>query len=117
MRNEDALCKRAVHLSLPTDEPPHSKRNPNEERARPRRIFESHMMLYQFYQKYGNLPYGYREKYVNLKRHGVLTPDEIYSRLRRIEREMRPLESERDDLLKIAEEYFESLPKPKIDLR
>lgn len=75
------------------------------------------MMLYQFYKKYSDLPYEYRERYVNLKKHGILTPDEIYARLRRIERDMHPLESERDDLLKIAEEYFESLPKPKIDLR
>lgn len=71
------------------------------------------MLLYEFYDRYSELPIPLREKRIDKLWYGVLTPDEIYSRLHRIETEMKPLEIERDELLEVAQKYFDSLPKPK----
>lgn len=75
------------------------------------------MLLYEFYRTFEYLPDADREKYIDKVWLGVLTPGEIHRRLKRIEREMKPLETERDELLAIAEDYFASRPKPKIDYR
>ena len=75
------------------------------------------MLLYEFYRSYDYLPIEDREKHIDKVWLGVLSPAEIHRRLKRIEGEMVPLETERDELLEIAADYFASRPKPKIDYR
>lgn len=75
------------------------------------------MKLFEFYEKYNSLPIEDRDKYVDKIWHGILTPHIIHDRLRRIERDSRPLEEEREDLLSVANKYFGEQPKPRIDYR
>lgn len=75
------------------------------------------MLLQEFYNRFNNMPLERRVSLIDKIGHGDLTMYEIYKRLNRIEAQLRPFFQERDDLLRIAGEYIDSLPKPKLDYR
>lgn len=75
------------------------------------------MDIEEFHQKFIKLDIVKKGLRIDRIIYGELTPFEIYKRLKRIENDMKPLLTEQNDLLKIAKEYFDSLPKPKIDYR
>lgn len=75
------------------------------------------MLVREFYDRFEQLGTGTKTAIIDSTWHGELTLFEIYKRVLRIDAQERALDEEKEDLLKIAEEYLESLPKPRLDYR
>lgn len=75
------------------------------------------MLVREFYDRFDTLSLDKKIVPIDRIGHGELTLYEIYMRLQRIDAQMRPFTTEREDLLKLAQEYLDNLPKPRLDYR
>lgn len=64
------------------------------------------MELHKFFGTYANTPLAERGLVLDFIQHGNLTLNGIYKRLKEISDITRPYDIERDNLLRIADEYY-----------
>ena len=64
------------------------------------------MKLHEFFSKFANLPLDRRLIVLDRIKYGNLTFYELYRQMKKLEEKFRPLRMERDNLLKIAEEFL-----------
>ena len=69
------------------------------------------MKSHEFYQQFSNLPLDKRFIVINRIKHGELTMGGIYYQMEELQKELRPLKIKEQELLDIAEEYFNKLDK------
>lgn len=75
------------------------------------------MKLEEFYARFENADLKQKSGTIDIMGYGGLTLYDIYMRLIRIEAQIRPFSTERDDLLEVAKRYFDNLPKKRLDYR
>lgn len=75
------------------------------------------MLIHEFFDRFEHLPINRKFETIDQTWHGDLNLNEVYLRLMRLDAQRRTIDGERDDLLKIAGDYLDSLPKPKLDYR
>ena len=63
------------------------------------------MKKHIFYKKYSNMPLNDRYQILSYET-GLMTLSDVYSQIKKLDNEMRPKKIEQDELLQIAEEYF-----------